>query len=933
MPSKSVSPELVSKMGSLPFGRVLYWVCLGVAWIGPAGALFEDQVFKFDWSRSFVGVPLAGQFWDTPRGQSNFILRTKNRVLASLDSDSGKILWRHVLDDDADELLDLRTTPKLVQAVSWHRELSFLTFRSWHPTTAALKQEVTALLPPESRVDLAFVHEDEVTALTLDDSGSVTAQILSWRHGLPVRTVTLTSGAGHVLDCIRTHQNLVCLSISSALLYYTGLPINPKAAFTAVSLGKIGLPVGAEPLGLKTVPGSLDLAQITYQRKDREESWLLKFDQGKLKGAHEFPSSLSSASISLITGCEHTTDILRLEQACANPECSKFEPSVKVMKMRDFTQNVHEMTFQFTQNVGRLVQAWGACEDDERGSAIFQLVLLTSDGSLTSLTPLGNQMWTREEALASIEKVELVATGLDSGSMEDEGPFQNEATDLVQQFVKRIRHHLALIQSTLSHFVELNDWRNFFSGNQDKQLDDFGIRKVILAVSEEGKIFGLDNKNGEVLWSVVYPNVAGERSYLFIQRSAMHFGTEPLATLIFKNRYTDKFQVLSLDPLSGTIQSWVDLKGPVDQAVLLHQHDDKFIRPVLVISNNQVDVIPSSAKASVIKYAEKTFIATKDPQTNDIQGQRLLVNQNGFLVLRPIWSLANPGTEVRKFVGKSTEEDVHSQGRVMADRSVLFKYVNPNLALIISEGTDAAGKLFINVYLVDMVTGRLIFSANHKRVTGPYHVVHSENWAVYTYYNEKSRRAELTSLELFEGNEQSNATVFSSVSDVISPLVERQSFILGPSHISALQDTRTEKGITTKHILMATKTGLVYDIPRQFLDPRRPNMNTPPEMREPGIPPYIPELQLPQEMIINYNQTVGVPRGIITAPTGLESTSVVFVYGLDLYCTRVAPSKGFDLLKDDFDYYVIASVLLALILASFITKRLSQKKALKQAWK
>ncbi|TRY61683.1 hypothetical protein TCAL_11239 [Tigriopus californicus] len=866
-------------MGPVPVrpptgGRVALWVCLGLVWSGgwliaPTGALFEDQVFKFDWSRSLVGVPLAGQFWDTPRGQSNFILRTKNRVLASLDSDSGKILWRHVLDDDADELLDLRTTPKLVQAVSWHRESAFLTFRAWHPTTAALKQETTAPLPPGTRVDLAFIHEDEVNALTLADSGSVTVQVLNWRHGSPVRTVTLTSGSGQPLRCIRTPDVLVCLSVSSAMLYYTPLPISPKAAFTAVALDKIGLPVGARPLALQTVPGSSGLAQI----------------------------------------------------------------AVKVTKLRDFTQNVHEMSFQFSQDVGRLVQAWGACEEDERGSAIFQLVLLTSDGSLTSLTPLGNQMWTREEALASIDKVELVATGLDSGSMEDEGPFQNEATDLVQQFAKRIRHHLALIQSTISHFLELNDWRNVFSGNQDKQLDDFGIRKVILAVCDEGKIFGLDNKNGEVLWNVVYPNVVGEKSYLFIQRTAMHFGTEPMASLIFRNRYSQKFQLLTLDPLSGAILSWEDLKHPVDQAVLLHQHDDKFIRPVLVISKNQVDVVPSSAKASVIKYAEKTFIATKDPQTNDIQGQKLLVNPNGFLVLRPIWSLANPGTEVRKFVGKSTEEDVHSQGRVMADRSVLFKYVNPNLALIISEGTDAAGKLFINVYLVDMVTGRLIFSANHKRVTGPYHVVHSENWAVYTYYNEKSRRAELTSLELFEGNEQTNATVFSSVSDVISPLVERQAFILGPSHISALRDTRTEKGITTKHILMATKTGLVYDIPRQFLDPRRPNMNTPPEMREPGIPPYIPELQLPQEMIINYNQTVGVPRGIITAPTGLESTSVVFVYGLDLYCTRVAPSKGFDLLKDDFDYYVIASVLLALIMASFITKRLSQRKALKQAWK
>jgi ER membrane protein complex subunit 1 len=125
----------------------------------------------------------------------------------------------------------------------------------------------------------------------------------------------------------------------------------------------------------------------------------------------------------------------------------------------------------------------------------------------------------------------------------------------------------------------------------------------------------------------------------------------------------------------------------------------------------------------------------------------------------------------------------------------------------------------------------------------------------------------------------------------------------------------------------------VYNLPKQLTDPRRPNMNNPPELREPGLPPYIPELLLPQEFVLNYNQSLWDPRGIETSPTGLESTSVVFVYGLDLYCTRIAPSKGFDLLKDDFDYYVISSVLAALIGAAFITKKLSQRKSLKQAWR
>ena len=98
-------------------------------------------------------------------------------------------------------------------------------------------------------------------------------------------------------------------------------------------------------------------------------------------------------------------------------------------------------------------------------------------------------------------------------------------------------------------------------------------------------------------------------------------------------------------------------------------------------------------------------------------------------------------------VSKPTDQTVHSQGRVMADRSVLFKYINPNLAFVLAEGKDASSKSFINIYLIDLITGRIVFSVTHKKVNGPYHIVHSENWAVYTYYNEKSRRAELSRYE------------------------------------------------------------------------------------------------------------------------------------------------------------------------------------------
>lgn len=121
-------------------------------------------------------------------------------------------------------------------------------------------------------------------------------------------------------------------------------------------------------------------------------------------------------------------------------------------------------------------------------------------------------------------------------------------------------------------------------------------------------------------------------------------------------------------------------------------------------------------------------------------------------------------------------------------------------------------------------------------------------------------------------------------------------------------------------------------MPWMLLDPRRPMVgpNTP---REEGVIPYIPELPIASENIINYNLTVANIKSIYTAPSGLESTCLVVACGLDIFVTRVAPSKTFDLLKDDFDYFLITVVLVGLTTASGIVKHLASRKALKQAWK
>lgn len=46
--------------------------------------------------------------------------------------------------------------------------------------------------------------------------------------------------------------------------------------------------------------------------------------------------------------------------------------------------------------------------------------------------------------------------------------------------------------------------------------------------------------------------------------------------------------------------------------------------------------------------------------------------------------------------------------------------------------------------MIDVVSGSIVYSMSHRKAREPLHIVHSENWLVYSYYNDKVRRTELS---------------------------------------------------------------------------------------------------------------------------------------------------------------------------------------------
>lgn len=467
--------------------------------------------------------------------------------------------------------------------------------------------------------------------------------------------------------------------------------------------------------------------------------------------------------------------------------------------------------------------------------------------------------------------------------------------------------------------------------------DSFGLKKIIVALTRRGRLFGLDTFTGEIIWHLFDKDLStncheSKHVKLIVTKESDDESEASRAIVIHPRGF-----IVNFNPVSGKFLDKKQLPNGIKQIAQTDSDTSDASRGVIILdTKDNVHVYPETlidrVKSDINKYY-MTIVQTSPPT---LSGYKFAIASN-TIVPKEVWTFPINMTE--KIVDLSIKrigEEIHSPARVLGDRGILYKYVNPNLVAVMTEGSlgdICTAEQSINIYLIDGVTGALVHFIHHPKSRGPAKMVHSENWLVYSYYNIKSRRTEVSSLEMFEGVHQVDSSTFSSLtrSHIKPVLIQHKSFIF-PSGINAMVDTVTLRGMTNKHVIVALPSGGLLEIPRIFLDPRRP-INMLMEHREEGLIPYMPELSIASEGILNYDQTLMAVKKIVTSPAILESTSLVFAYGLDIFFTRVTPSKTFDILKDDFDHVLIASVLLFLIVASLVSKYLAQRKALHAAWK
>uniref|UniRef100_E1BBT8 ER membrane protein complex subunit 1 n=2 Tax=Bos taurus TaxID=9913 RepID=E1BBT8_BOVIN len=951
-------------MAAASVSRLWLWAALLV----PAAAVYEDQVGKFDWRQQYVGKLKFASLEFSP-GSKKLVVATEKNVIAALNSRTGEILWRHVDKGTAEGVVDamllygqdaitvsnggriMRSWETNIGGLNWEvtldsrslQALGLVGLQEAVRHVAVLKKTTLALLhlssghlkwvehlPESDSIHYQMVYSygsGVVWALGVVPFSHVNIVKFNVEDGEIVQQVrvstpwlrSLTGACGVVDEAV-----LVCPDPSSRSLQTLALETEWELRQIPLQSLDLEFASGFQPRVLPTQPSPVgpSRAQFFLQLSPSHYA-LLHYRHGALDLLKNFPQA---ALVSFATTGEKTVAAVMTCRNEAKPSVSEdgspgsFSEKPGPQDSLACFNQTYTINLYLVETGRRLLDTaitFSLEQNGTRPERLYIQVFLKKDDSVGY------------RALVQTEDHLLL--------------FLQQLDGLLGMFLKRLSSQLILLQAWTSHL-----WKVFYDARKPRSQikneinidtlarDEFNLQKMMVMVTASGKLFGIESSSGTILWKQYLPNVKPDSSFeLTVQRTTAHFPHPPQCTLLLKDKETGMSSLYVFNPIFGKWSQVAPpvLKRPVLQSLLLPIMDQDYAKVLLLIDDEyKVTAFPATRNVlrQLHELAPSIFFYLVDADQGRLCGYRLRKD----LTTELSWELTIP-PEVQRIVqvkGKRSSEHVHSQGRVMGDRSVLYKSLNPNLLAVVTESTDVHHeRTFIGVFLVDGVTGRIVHSSVQRKAKGPVHIVHAENWVAYQYWNTKARRNEFTALELYEGTEQYNATAFSSLDRPQLPQVLQQSYIF-PSAISAMEATITERGITSRHLLVGLPSGAILSLPKALLDPRRPEIPTE-QSREENLIPYSPDVQIHAERFINYNQTVSRMRGIYTAPSGLESTCLVVAYGLDIYQTRVYPSKQFDVLKDDYDYVLISSVLFGLVFATMITKRLAQVKLLNRAWR
>ncbi|GAB4837246.1 hypothetical protein Ancab_002149 [Ancistrocladus abbreviatus] len=599
----------------------------------------------------------------------------------------------------------------------------------------------------------------------------------------------------------------------------------------------------------------------------------------------------------------------------------------------------------------------------------FRALVVMEDHSLLLLQQ-GEIVWSREDGLASV--IDVTTSELPVGK---EGV---SVAKVEESLLEWLKGHILKLKGTLmlanpEDIAAIQELRLKSSEKSKMTRDRNGFRKLLIVLTKARKLFALHTGDGRVVWSLLLPSLHKSEvcehpialnmyqwqvphhhvmdenpSVLVVGHCGL--GKDAPAVLSFVDTYTGK--ELQSQTLSHSVVQVIPLSFTDSTEQRLH---------LLIDAHKQAHLYPKTPEAAAIFQHEfpNVYWYSVDTDSGIIRGHGVKCNcvsevaDNFCFGMRDLWSIVFPSDseKIIKTATRKSNEVVHTQAKAMADQEVMYKYISKNVLFVATVAPKAVGGIgsvtpdesWLVVYLIDTVTGRILQRMTHHGSQGPVHAVFSENWVVYHYFNLRAHRYEMSVIEIYDESRADNKDVWKLIlgkHNLTSPsssysrpeaVTKSQSYFFTHS-VKAIAVTLTAKGITSKQLLIGTIGDQVLALDKRYVDPRR-SVNPTQAEKEEGIIPLTDSLPvIPQSFVTHALRVEGL-RGIITVPAKLESTTLVFAYGVDLFYTRLAPSRTYDSLTEDFNYALLLITIVALVAAIFITWILSERKELRDKWR
>ncbi|KAK4519912.1 uncharacterized protein ATC70_010156 [Mucor velutinosus] len=986
---------MMNILNTLLLGLLLLHVAL------PATAIYENQAGLFDWHHTWVGHPREAVKLDN----NHIAVYSERNIIASLNTHTGAVEWRQVLDNQLDHFA---ATEAGILTISSNPERA----QFWNNTNGQLIWEQTPAENEGYGNTKPIVWDNGDVAVFVDR----TKLIRLSKDGKELWTWTREANEAQVFERLRAFErgDLIYVVVEpnddSRSPFFL---INVIYATTGETSSTFKIPCGANYEDVTYTGDYLlwteeDVLKWTPINKKDISSVSIKSLVKSLPTADKFVPS----KISLFGGDDAQLGSFILSTEFEDDEETLFSASVLV-DIQEKTLKLSEYYGEYTAYGGAdffkqsTIRAVKSGPQELKVQAVpegkefkikhdfslsgdinyiklismdpFRLFVVT-DGSSVFLYNESSIVWSREEALSGIAASEFLdlpeqKMWTQMADELDETVSEQAAESPLSRYIRRLSTHTLELRRLpnwiVSHFVGMSSSTLKDANNKVTNLeaqscwlnetepevlyrDNFGLRKLLISVTNSGKIIAQDtSRNGKIVWSR-YVDAFSFTQLHVVRAAAVKLPPVIVAVgntydemggqavgFVRLNALTGENYITAIPEIADFFEPVVATNIGVDKVMRLPIEDPDERTHILAIyeaGSGRVYIYPdtmASQQKFVSEFLPTFYFSTQNADGN-MQGFKVVEGYRGSLKVEPVWKFNLPQDEKTVALShKQPNEKVASLGRALGNRNVLYKYLNPHMFALITKNTE---KKLIKIRIMDSVKGSILYETVHENVDVEHndvHVIQSENWFVYHFWSNdaKARGYQTAVLELFEGeheNERVERANFSSF-DNIEPHVLSSAFAF-PYPVTTMGVTITRNGISTKDILFGLPTHQIMGVNKRLFDPRRPKDKPTKEDQEEQLFPYSP---IPDEkrLFLTYGLDVAGVKSIITSPSLLESTALVFAYGIDSFFTRSSPSKQFDVLSEDFSKFQLLLTITGLVVGIWVTGPMVRRKRVNALWK